>query len=49
MAEACALGDDVEFRSEPEQGHAELAANGIGVDWLVERFLNVPTSTTCAR
>ncbi|MGB2720772.1 MAG: lipase family protein [Rhodococcus sp. (in: high G+C Gram-positive bacteria)] len=49
VAEACALGDDVEFRSEPEQGHAELAANGIGVDWLVERFLNVPTSTTCAR
>ena len=49
VAEACALGDDVELRSEPEQGHAELAANGIGVDWLVERFLNVPTSTTCAR
>ena len=49
VAEACALGDDVEFRSEPEQGHAELAANGIGVDWLVERFLNVSTSTTCAR
>lgn len=49
VAEACALGDDVELRSEPGQGHAELAANGIGVDWLVERFLNVPTSTTCAR
>jgi pimeloyl-ACP methyl ester carboxylesterase len=49
VARACTLGDDVELRSEPEQGHAELAANGIGVDWLVERFLNVPTSTTCAR
>ncbi|MDI9894888.1 alpha/beta hydrolase [Rhodococcus sp. IEGM 1381] len=44
---ACALGDDVELRSEPQQGHADLAANGIGVDWLVERFLNVPTSSTC--
>lgn len=49
VAKACALGDDVELRSEPEQGHADLAANGIGVDWLVERFLNVPTTGTCAR
>ncbi|MBJ7352102.1 MAG: hypothetical protein JHD12_16250 [Rhodococcus sp.] len=49
VAKACGLGDDVELRSEPEQGHADLAANAIGVDWLVERFLNVPNSTTCAR
>ncbi|WP_415975342.1 lipase family protein [Rhodococcus sp. 077-4] len=49
VAKACGLGDDVELRSEPAQGHADLAANGIGVDWLVERFLNVPTSTTCTR
>lgn len=46
---ACGLGDDIEFRSEPQQGHAELAANAIGVDWLVERFLNTPTSSTCIR
>ncbi|MCJ0891787.1 S9 family peptidase [Rhodococcus sp. ARC_M5] len=46
---ACGLGDDIEFRSEPQQGHAELAANAIGVDWLVERFLNTPTSSTCTR
>ncbi|OZD01014.1 lipase [Rhodococcus sp. 06-235-1A] len=49
VARACALGDDVEFRSEPQQGHAELAANAIGVDWLVERFLNTPSSSTCVR
>lgn len=46
---ACGLGDNIEFRSEPQQGHAELAANAIGVDWLVERFLNTPTSSTCIR
>lgn len=49
VAKACGLGDDVELRAEPEQGHADLAANGIGVDWLVERFLKVPTTGTCAR
>ncbi|MGV8871358.1 MAG: lipase family protein [Rhodococcus sp. (in: high G+C Gram-positive bacteria)] len=49
VSTACGLGQNVEFRSEPQQGHAELAANGIGIDWLVERFLNTPTSSTCAR
>ncbi|WP_249305010.1 alpha/beta hydrolase [Rhodococcus sp. 14-2483-1-1] len=49
VATACGMGDDIEFRAEPQQGHAELAANAIGVDWLVERFLNVPTSGTCVR
>ncbi|CCQ17695.1 putative lipase [Rhodococcus sp. AW25M09] len=47
VATACGLGQDVEFVSEPQQGHAELAANGTAVDWLVERFLNMPTSNTC--
>ena len=49
VAKACDLGQDVELRSEAQQGHAELAANSIGVDWLVDRFLNVPPSSTCPR
>lgn len=49
VARACASGQDVELRSEPDQGHAELAANAVGVDWLVERFLNLPTAPTCPR
>ncbi|WP_307830728.1 lipase family protein [Rhodococcus sp. KRD162] len=49
VAKACDLGQDVELRSEAQQGHAELAANSIGVDWLVDRFLNLPPSSTCAR
>lgn len=47
VARACASGDVVAFRSEPDQGHSDLAAIGSGVDWLVERFLNRPVVNTC--
>ncbi|MFI8567423.1 lipase family protein [Rhodococcus sp. NPDC078407] len=45
---ACAMGENVELVVDQDQGHADLAANAPAVDWLVERFLNVPTSGTCA-
>lgn len=46
---ACAMGENVEFVSDPNQGHADLAANATAVDWLVERFQNTPTASTCIR
>ncbi|MGA9870990.1 MAG: lipase family protein [Rhodococcus sp. (in: high G+C Gram-positive bacteria)] len=45
--EACSMGDTVELRVAPGQGHSEQAAVVDGVDWLMDRFAGRPAPNTC--
>ncbi|GGG22047.1 putative lipase [Rhodococcoides trifolii] len=44
---ACALGDTIDFRLRPDQGHADGAAVGEGIDWIFDRFDGVTAANTC--
>ncbi|MGU3432177.1 lipase family protein [Actinomycetes bacterium M1A6_2h] len=44
---ACALGDTIDFRLRPDQGHADGAAVGEGISWVFDRFAGVPAANTC--
>lgn len=48
VAEACSLGDVVELRRDPGQGHSDQAAIPYGVSWLSDRFAGAPAPNTCA-
>ncbi|MBC2639684.1 lipase [Rhodococcus wratislaviensis] len=45
---ACALGDVVEFESQPEEGHADGRSVPGAVQWISDRFAGVPAPDTCA-
>lgn len=47
VAQACAMGDVVDLRVEPEQGHSDQGAVEDGVTWLTDRFDGVPAPNTC--
>lgn len=47
VARACSMGDVVELRREPGQGHSDQAAIAGGVSWLADRFAGVPAPNTC--
>lgn len=47
VEKACALGDVIEFRWHPDQGHADGPAVPEAVDWIAARFAGVAPSTTC--
>jgi dienelactone hydrolase len=44
---ACALGDTIDFRLRPDQGHADGAAVGEAIAWIFDRFGGVPAANTC--
>nr|WP_245865226.1 lipase family protein [Rhodococcus kyotonensis] len=48
IARACSMGDVVEVRREPGQGHSDQAAIPFGVSWLTDRFAAVPAPNTCS-
>ena len=45
---ACALGDVIDFRVRPGEGHANPKAVPEAVSWLVDRVENRPAPDTCA-
>lgn len=47
VGRACSMGDVVELRNEPGQGHSDQAAVADGVTWVSERFAGLPTPDTC--
>jgi acetyl esterase/lipase len=47
VAKACSMGDVVELRSEPGQGHSDQASIPYGVSWLSDRFAGAPAPNTC--
>lgn len=47
VAQACSMGDVIELRSEPGQGHSDQAATQDGVSWLLDRFAGLPAPNTC--
>ncbi len=47
VAQACAMGDVVDLRVEPDQGHSDQAAVEDGVAWLTDRFAGLPAPDTC--
>ena len=44
---ACALGDVVEFDSRPGEGHADGRSVPGAVQWIADRFADVPAPDTC--
>ncbi|MDJ0393878.1 alpha/beta fold hydrolase [Rhodococcus sp. G-MC3] len=44
---ACSMGDVVELRNEPGQGHSDQAAVADGVTWVSDRFAGLPPPNTC--
>lgn len=47
ITRACSMGDVVELREEPGQGHSDQAAISSGVDWISDRFGGIPARDTC--
>lgn len=47
VGRACSMGDIVQLRVEPDQGHSDQAAVADGVSWLTDRFAGVPAPNTC--
>lgn len=44
---SCDLGDVVEFRRRPHEGHADPAAIEPGVQWVADRFAGTPAPNSC--
>ncbi|MEV0947837.1 lipase family protein [Rhodococcus sp. NPDC049939] len=49
VSNACALGDVIEFVSNPDEGHADRRAVPAAVQWIADRFAGVPAPDTCQR
>lgn len=47
VGRACSMGDVVQLRVEPGQGHSDQAAVADGVSWLSDRFAGEPAPNTC--
>lgn len=47
VTRACSMGDVVDYREEPGQGHSEQAAIGSAAPWLSDRFAGLPAPNTC--
>ncbi|AOW93341.1 lipase [Rhodococcus sp. WMMA185] len=49
VSKACALGDVIEFESNPDEGHADRRAVPGAVQWIADRFAGVPAPDNCGQ